>query len=109
MSDTRALILGLCYVYINYAYIILYSWLVFRSFSIAQHAARWSTVSVWSDRLVRSSIGCASRDSTSGSVRLERIEPEESSLGRRIGRPVGPGVVPLSSIMRRHVLWQLTT
>ena len=69
---------------------ILYSWSVFRESSVDQHAASWSMVSAWSDRLVRSSLRRASQDSRSGSVRLEHVEPDESSPGRRIGEHVEP-------------------
>ena len=46
-----------------------------------------------SDRLVGSSLRCALQDSRSGSVRLEHVEPDKSSPGRRIDETVGPDVV----------------
>ena len=102
------IILVLSYVYINYVYIILYSSSVFRASSADQHAARWSTVSVWSDNLVRSSLRCALLDSRSRSVRLEHVEPDWSSPGRRIGGPGGPGVVQqvsMSLYLGRALVW----
>ena len=88
---------NLCFLFLSVvdliSDIILYSWSVFKASSVDQHAASWSMGSVWSDRLVRSSLRCASLDSRSGSVRLEHVETDKSSPGRRIGVLHGPGVV----------------
>ena len=53
---------------LNYFYINLYSWSVFRATSADQHAANWSMDSDGSDRLVRSSLRSALGDSRIGSV-----------------------------------------